>query len=300
MEKHFIVVLFASLLLGCSCTKNKIQPTSGFHPEETIQTGATETKQGITYAIPQSLKAYYKEINFSESSLTLQEDLGQLTTQKHTHRLTYNELWDVLKITDLTAAANEVYLLYGEKGTLQGKKAYVRGKNQNGGRQHQWNREHVYARSLGTPKLEQSSTGANEDAHHIRPADVQWNAQRGNKKFAQGSGAAGDVEGGWYPGDEWKGDVARMMFYMYIRYPKQCLPSNVAVGETNKTDRNMIDLLLQWNTEDPVSIIEIQRNAYLSNPEIQGNRNPFIDNPHLATRLWGGPEAENKWQTKHE
>src|SRR5690625_8007215 len=29
--------------------------------------------------------------------------------------------------------------------------------------------------------------------------------------------------------------------------------------------------------------------------DIQGNRNPFIDNPYLATKIWGGPEAENTW-----
>lgn len=295
MKRHLIVVLFVSLFLGCGCTKNKTQPSSSFSREETTQSTISPSKQGVDYIIPQAIKSYYNGIDFSKSNASLQGDLGQLTVRKHTHRLTYNDLWEVLKATDLTPAANEVYLLYGEKGVLKGKTAYARGKNQNGGRQNQWNREHVYARSLGTPKLEQSSTGANEDAHHIRPADVQWNAQRGNKKFAQGVGSAGDVQGGWYPGDEWKGDVARMMLYMYLRYPTQCLPSNVAVGEKNKTDRNMIDLLLQWNAEDPVSTIEIQRNEYLSKPEIQGNRNPFIDNPYLATQIWGGPEAENRW-----
>ncbi|WP_060874867.1 endonuclease I family protein [Myroides odoratus] len=295
MKKYLVVVLFASLLLSCGCTKNKTQPITGFSPIETTQAGVSETKQEVTYTIPQTIKTYYKEIDFSKSSMALQEDLSQLTTKQHRHHLTYNELWDVLKVTDLTPAANEVYLLYGERGILQGKKAYTKGKNQNGGRQNQWNREHTYARSLGTPKLEQSSTGANEDAHHIRPADVQWNAQRGNKKFAQGSGIAGDVQGGWYPGDDWKGDVARMMLYMYLRYPSQCLPTNVAVGEKNDRDAHMVNILLQWNAEDPVSAIEIQRNEYLSKPEIQGNRNPFIDNPHLATQLWGGPVAENRW-----
>jgi hypothetical protein len=27
----------------------------------------------------------------------------------------------------------------------------------------------------------------------------------------------------------------------------------------------------------------------------QGNRNPFIDNPYLATVIWGGPSAQNRW-----
>ncbi|MGG5600098.1 endonuclease [Myroides sp. DF42-4-2] len=292
MRKYLAVVLFTSVLLSCGCTKKGTHSTEAKNEMQSI----VSTKQSAAiYAIPDAIASYYSEVNFNQDQASLQADLTHLTRAKHTHRLSYGGLWEVLKVTDLTPAANEVYLLYGQKGVLKGKNAYARGKNQHGGRQHQWNREHTYARSLGTPKLEQSSTGANEDAHHIRPADVQWNAQRGNKKFAQGSGAAGDVPGGWYPGDEWKGDVARMMLYMYIRYPDQCLPKNVALGQPNKNDANMIDLLLEWNATDPVSTIEIQRNEYLSKPDIQGNRNPFIDNPHLATLLWGGPEAENKW-----
>ena len=97
--------------------------------------------------------------------------------------------------------------------------------------------------------------------------------------------------GGWYPGDEWKGDVARMMMYMYLRYGNQCLPSNVAIGSANSSDANMVQLLLQWNAEDPVSNFEKQRNPIIQG--LQGNRNPFIDNPAFATQIWGGPQAED-------
>jgi hypothetical protein len=40
------------------------------------------------------------------------------------------------------------------------------------------------------------------------------------------------------------------------------------------------------------------RNDYLGNSLNfygQGNRNPFIDNPYLATRIWGGQVAQNRW-----
>ena len=62
----------------------------------------------------------------------------------------------------------------------------------------------------------------------------------------------------------------------------------------------MIQLFLQWNAEDPVSQYEDNRNTYLgnsSNTNGQGNRNPFIDNPYLATRIWGGQVAQNRWPT---
>ena len=60
----------------------------------------------------------------------------------------------------------------------------------------------------------------------------------------------------------------------------------------------MINLFLQWNVEDPVSPFEDNRNTYhgnTTNASAQGNRNPFIDNPYLATVIWGGTAAENRW-----
>src|SRR5690606_34635606 len=159
-----------------------------------------------------------------------------------------------------------------------------RDKFNNGGNNGQWNREHTYVQSLGTPVL--GDTGPGADAHHMRASDVQRNNMRGNLLFAAGSGTSGTVPGGWYPGDEWKGDVARMILYMYLRYGSQCLPSNVTTGSAVATDSNVPLLLLQWNAEDPVSPYEDQRNTYLGNAANmygQGNRNPFIDNPYLAT-----------------
>jgi hypothetical protein len=171
----------------------------------------------------------------------------------------------------------------------------TRSKDLNGGTQGtDWNREHTYAKSLGTPNL--GTSGPGSDAHHLRPADVTFNGQRGSKKFATGSGHAGDSNGGWYAGDEWKGDIARMMMYMYLRYGNQCKPTGVGIGSSGSTPDDMIDLFLQWNADDPVSQLEQNRNTYhenTGNAYAQGNRNPFIDNPAFATQIWGGPQAED-------
>jgi len=119
------------------------------------------------------------------------------------------------------------------------------------------------------------------------------NGNRGNKKFAAGSGTSGDVNGNWYPGDEWKGDIARMMMYMYTRYGERCLPSLNGSGPL-QSGNNMLQVYLQWNVEDPVdTTFEDQRNNYLET--VYGNRNPFIDNPYLATIIWGGAPAEDRW-----
>jgi hypothetical protein len=164
---------------------------------------------------------------------------------------------------------------------------------------------------LATPNLDDSSGNGPPyaDAHNLRPCNGQRNSSRGNRKFSNNSGiesgetnesytnSNGSNQTGWYPGDEWKGDVARMMMYMYLRYEEQTLPTNVGLGNSSDTFDDMINLFLSWNVEDPVSAFELQRNTYHDSDETyaQGNRNPFIDNPYFATQVWGGPQAEDKF-----
>lgn len=80
----------------------------------------------------------------------------------------------------------------------------------------------------------------------------------------------------FYPGDEWRGDVARILFYMTLMYPHLTL---VERGDTNAYEGSIyygyLDVLLRWNDEDPVSDVEIRRNQTIF--ETQKNRNPFVD-----------------------
>ncbi|GAA4757735.1 MULTISPECIES: endonuclease [Flavobacterium] len=252
---------------------------------------------------------YYNGFNWTLTGQNLKNALSTKIINTHTNFLSYTPgIWEASKITDLDpndATNTNVLLLYGfsnnmcPASTADDNDHRRRNKDSNGGNNScEWNREHVYAKSLGTPPLDDAApSDAGEDAHHLRAADVQRNANRGNRKFATGSGNSGNVGGDWYPGDEWKGDVARMMMYMYLRYPTQCLPINVGTGATVAGDTNMINLFLQWNAEDPVSQYEDNRNTYhdSNGTYAQGNRNPFIDNPYLATVIWGGIAAQNRW-----
>ncbi len=250
--------------------------------------------------------SYYDGFNFNLTGAGLKNALATKISETHTNFLSYTPgVWEASKVTDLDPNnTNNVLLVYGFENGTDGSVTNdrSRSKTNNGGNSGQWNREHVYAKSLGTPALLDGGSGANsdagEDAHHLRPSDVQWNNSRGNLKFATGSGNSGPVTNGWYPGDEWKGDIARMMMYMYLRYPTQCLPTNVGTGTSVVSDTNMVNLFLQWNIEDPVSAFEDARNTYhgdKNNTYAQGNRNPFIDNPYLATVIWGGTAAQNRW-----
>ena len=243
-----------------------------------------------------SQESYYNDVNLNLNGIAFKEELATKITITHTNFLSYTPgVWEASKATDVNPKnTSEVLLIYGYSSS--GKESKTRGINNNGGSQGQWNREHTYPRSLGNPNLGSSGPGA--DAHHLRPSDVQYNGQRGSLRFINGSGNSGNVSEGWYPGDEWKGDIARMMMYMYLRYGNQCLPSAVGIGNNAGTPDDMIDLFLNWNVEDPVSDFERQRNTYhenTSNSYAQGNRNPFIDNAYLATKIWGGNPAVDSW-----
>ena len=243
------------------------------------------------------IPSYYNDVNLGLSGQSLKNELATKIISTHTNYISYTPgVWDALKQTDVSPTdPTKVVLIYGwNDNDSDITNDYTRGINNHGGGSGVWNREHVYSKSLGSPNLGTSGVGA--DAHNLRPADAQRNSSRSNRKFAAGSGNSHiTAQGHWYPGDEWKGDVARMMMYMYLHYNNQCLPTGVGVGSTVATDPNMISLFLQWNAEDPVSDLEKQRNPVLE--QIQGNRNPFIDNPAFATQIWGGPQAENLFGT---
>lgn len=253
---------------------------------------------------------YYNGFNWTLTGSNLKNALATKITNTHTHQLTYSQTDEALAILDLDPADNTdtyVLLVYGYSSNLcpaasSDDKDHRRrdASMQDDGTAASclYNREHTFPKALGNPDLGTAGPGA--DLHHLRAADKKRNADRDNDKFFNGSGNSFESGLNWYPGDEWKGDIARMMMYMYLRYGDQCLPTTVGVGTPVASDANMIDLFLQWNAEDPVSQFEDNRNTYLGNANNsygQGNRNPFIDNPYLATVIWGGQVAQNRWPT---
>ena len=133
-----------------------------------------------------------------------------------------------------------------------------------------WNREHVWAQSLTNGWF--GTSGAGADLHHIRPCNISVNSSRGNKKFGTSSSY-------YTPTDDYKGDVARIIFYLMIAYDQ---PKTLGLTWTNIAQS--LDLLLEWNEIDPVSTLEVQRNVRVQ--AFQGNYNPFIDYPQFARMIW--------------
>lgn len=240
---------------------------------------------------------YYQGIDFNQTSSELMSDLSALITSTHTHELVYTpEVWDALRLSDLNPEnPQNVFLVYGYNDEDEN---FVNDRTRNkilschnSDCDGKWVREHVFPKSLAVPSFDIEGPGA--DAHAIRSVDYTWNNSRSNRKFTYGTGDSHITNNGlFYPGDEWKGDVARMMMYMHIRYADRCTANQVGTSD-HTFHPDMPDIFIQWNAQDPVSLHEQIRNEVLQ--EMQGNRNPFIDNPYLATLIWGGDEAENTW-----
>ena len=193
-----------------------------------------------------------------------------------------------------------------------------------------YNREHTWPNSLGFP----GNTGnlglpnaPYTDTHMLWLSDTQYNADRGNKPFANCSPSCGERVtevnagtgggSGVYPGNSnwvqspdgnqgsfevWghrKGEMARAIFYMAIRYEGGVDPTSgqnepeleltdtrsLIVGMNNYSQTAYMGLLadlLAWHQADPPDAAELARNDVIMS--FQGNRNPFVDHPEWATR----------------
>lgn len=161
------------------------------------------------------------------------------------------------------------------------------------------NREHSFPKSWwgGT-----TTTPAYTDLFHLYPAEREANLAKNNyplgivtgtPTFDNGMTTVGKgVQSGgapyvFEPADEYKGDFARTYFYVVTCYQNLTWKyTYMAANGTYPTlQKWAIDLLLDWNEQDPVSQKEIDRNEAVY--RIQNNRNPFIDYPELAEYIWG-------------
>jgi len=198
--------------------------------------------------------------------------------------LSYNDLWTVLKETDEDPNNSNNFILIYTGRSIPKTDAYP-----------EWNREHVWAKSHGdfgtTPP-------AGTDAHHLRPSDCSVNSDRGNKDFDNGGEQHTEAtecywdSDSWEPRDAVKGDVARMMFYMTVRYEGDASGEpdlelvDYITGSTSSPIFGVLSTLLEWNNQDPVDDFERNKNNVVYS--YQNNRNPFIDHPEYVAQIWGG------------
>ncbi|WP_329376456.1 endonuclease [Streptomyces sp. NBC_01351] len=199
-------------------------------------------------------------------------------------KVSYDGVWNALKVTDQDPAnPNNVILVYSGRS---------QSKSTNGGDPNDWNREHVWAKSHGNFG---TATGPGTDLHHLRPEDVTVNSTRGNKDFDLGGGPVSEAPGSLTDSDSFeprnavKGDVARMLLYMAVRYDGgdgfADLEMNDKVNNGSAPAHGRISVLKQWNRMDPPDAFEQRRNQVIYDT-YQHNRNPFIDHPEWVDSIW--------------
>lgn len=139
-----------------------------------------------------------------------------------------------------------------------------------------------------------SNKGHFSDMHNLITSTRDANQSLHNDNFFKDeNGSSKDPykeNGYFYPGDEFKGDVARILFYMSLMYPYLTLGD-----ETNSKGSifyGYLETLRRWDKEDPVSQEEIDRNNLIF--EKQRNRNPFIDlyEINIADRVFANGDPE--------
>lgn len=246
---------------------------------------------------------YYNSLDMNQSANALLGDLRDLIVDTHTKYTSYD---------DCAAGSSNVQKADGDPNNSKNViMLYCRRSMPNVRDYNVWNREHVWPKSTGLWE----TSGGGSDLHHIRPSISSINSTRGNKVFGEvtnGTAVSSDgYVGGHYSGntfepiDAAKGDVARIIMYMFVHYnsPSHIESNTNKTGSVNSTETcttsgnlpltNVIygtkadafKLILKWHNEDPVDALEIQRNEAVY--KIQGNRNPFIDIPSLADTIWG-------------
>jgi endonuclease I len=160
-----------------------------------------------------------------------------------------------------------------------------------------WNREHIWVKSHGFPNLADT---AFTDVHHIRPADRTVNSDRGTRDYDWGGWPHPEAEGAYSdydsfePADDIKGDVARMILYMAVRYEGDNGTYDLEILDKTGTygpRLGKLSTLLEWHKLDPVSDRERIRNDKIDK-YYQHNRNPFIDHPEFAEKIWGEVKSQ--------
>lgn len=261
-------------------------------------------------------QGYYDNANTSNASV-LKQTLHDIIDdhQRFPYTSSTTDTWDILEAADQDPSnANNVIDIYKNA-------SYAKV----GGGNNFYNREHSWPKSYGFPK-DGASNYPYTDAHHLFIADSGYNSSRSNKPFADcdatcaekttdynnaRGGGAGEHNlttgsgstGTWQTWNGRKGDVARALMYLAVRYegglhgitgvnePDLILTDDRALIASSQTGTNvdvaymgLKSVLIQWHKDDPVDDYEMRHNDAVHAQ--QGNRNPFIDRPEYVNCIF--------------
>ena len=261
-----------------------------------------------TTVLSQAPVGYYSTIDESDP-IALRNSIHNIIDDHTRYPYTSSavDTWDVLEIADEDQDnAGNVITIYQNDTN-----AKVGGGNTN------YNREHSWPKSYGFPN-DGSTNYPYTDMHHLFIADSGYNSSRSNKPYDYcltgcsekvtlvnnsrgGPGisnwtAGSFTQGMWQVWEGRKGDVARALMYMDVRYeggthgitgvsePDLILTDNLTLIENSNAGSNLstaymglLSVLITWHNDDPVDLIELQHSEAVYS--FQGNRNPFVDHP---------------------
>ena len=263
--------------------------------------------------------AGYYDTADNASPQALRESLHEIIDdhQRFPYTSSLTDTWDILEMADENREnASQVITLYRNAAVAK-----------QGGGNDFYNREHSWPKSYGFPDNDSSVNYPYTDTHALFLSDPDYNFARSNHPFNycdpgcfEYTTVANDGRGGMggaYPGDsnwqtgmftegKWevwngrRGDMARAMMYMDVRYeggthgvtgvsePDLVLTDDLSLIDQSNTGNNeatgymgMLSVLLDWHRQDPVDLAEMQHHETVAS--FQGNRNPFIDHPEWAS-----------------
>lgn len=308
MKKIILTLILAFIFLFISSYIN-VDAATGANGET-----APSTSHSSTYS-----SSYYDSVVGKKGDALL-EGLASLTRTNHKTYTTYEQLKGGLSSSD-AAGSGKVYDFYMQ---TQIDNSWTQ-SGTNYSKLH-WNREHVWCQSLTNGLY--GEDGAGSDIHHVRPEIISINSSRNNALYGElsnrssyakyfnttdgvdatsssgtlygyldstidSSTATTKKEGVFEPKDSVKGDVARILMYVYMHYSTEVSANSgktycgslkitdIVYKTTNQAAWNM---LLEWNTSDPVDSKETARHKYAVSAT--GTRNPFIDHPEFANMIW--------------
>jgi endonuclease I len=272
----------------------------------------------FTIAIAQPPPTYYN--NATGTGFILKTQLKTIITNGHNDQ-GYDSLWGAFATTDRDfgigyESDNTIVDIYSENPSDNDSYNFAYQTNQCGSYSNEgdcYNREHLVPQAYF--ENVQISPMKN-DPFHVMPTDGKVNGMRDNFPFgvvnsasytsANGSKKGNNLNSGYSAGytatvfepiDEFKGDIARSLLYFATRYEDlmddfytsaTVQSKNMFDGSTNQVfSPTFMNILLTWNSMDPVSIKETKRNNAIY--AYQGNRNPYIDNNNYVTAIWGLP-----------
>lgn len=294
-----------------------------------------------TYYEDDKEHGYYAGWNFDLKGSRLEKELQKQLFAKHKNYVLYSQVNSYFKKTTDHDSAEAI-----KPGSSTNQWFYT-GKEASGTgtREHVWPCAKsasmwVHEEGAGIHYVDASYyLGGGSDLYHIRTCDTTVNTARGDSYYVDlddpefdtktqrttigeskgkykltiadyTTSSAGTPQYAHYaePANQMKGDVARIILYVYIHYGDRgvapsgnyeytvgkksySIPYKDFCGSLSLTNiigynsmERIAEKLMEWNEMDPPSTVEKTRNDTVQ--KIQGNRNPFVDFPELVDQMF--------------